>query len=132
MGKDSLFWFPLGYILRKADAFPIKRGSGDIGAIRTAVDVLKKGKMLCIFPEGTRNKTKEPLIEFKTGAAFIAYKADACIVPCAISGNLRPFSKIKVVFGEPFYIEKPESGKPDINKETEKLKEKVLELYRRS
>lgn len=131
MAKDSLFKIPvLGFALRKIAAFPVKRGSNDIGAIRTAVEVLKSGKMLCIFPEGTRNKTEEALIEFKTGAVFVAYKAEANIVPCAISGKLRPFSKIRVEYGKPFTVEKTDV-KPDMNKETERLKETILELYKK-
>lgn len=129
MAKDSLFKIPvLGFLLRKIAAFPVKRGSGDIGAIRTAVEVLKEKRMLCIFPEGTRNKTNEPLLEFKAGAVLIAYKAEASIVPCAISGKIRPFSKIRVEFGCPFTVMKTDA-KPDINKETERLKAEILELY---
>ena len=128
MAKEELFKIPvLGFILRKVAAFPVKRGTGDIGAIRTAVEVLNNEKMLCIFPEGTRNKTKEKLIEFKAGAVLIAYKAHSEIVPCAISGRYIPFSKIKVEFGKPFKVEKTDV-KPDLNLETMKLKEKVSGL----
>lgn len=131
MAKEELFKIPvLGTILKKVAAFPVKRGTGDIGAIRTAVDVLNKENMLSIFPEGTRNKTKEPLGEFKAGAVLIAYKADSMIVPCAISGSYIPFSKIKVSFGVPFKVEKTDV-KPDLNLETSKLKEKVFELMNR-
>jgi len=128
MAKEEIFKIPLlGFLLRKIAAFPVKRGTGDIGAIRTAVEVLNSGRMLSIFPEGTRNKTKEKLIEFKAGAVLIAYKAHAQIVPCAISGRFIPFSKIKVKFGNPIIIEKTDV-KPDLNIETLKLKEKVFEL----
>ena len=131
MGKDSLFKVPvLGFLLKKVGAFPVKRGTGDIGAIRTAVKALEEKNLLCIFPEGTRNKTAEPLIEFKAGAVLIAYKAGADIVPCAISGKMRPFSKIRVEFAKPFTVVKTDV-KPDINKESEKLREIILGLYQK-
>ena len=125
MGKDSLFKIPvLGFVLKKVGAFAVKRGTGDIGAIRKAVEILNGGNMLSIFPEGTRNKTAEPLIEFKTGAVFIAYKADAYIVPVGISGRYVPFSKVRITFGEPFKVSS--ETKPDLNSETQILKDKVL------
>lgn len=127
MGKDSLFKIPvLGFILKKVGAFAVKRGTGDIGAVRKAVEILNGGNMISIFPEGTRNRTKEPLIEFKTGAVFIAYKANAYIVPVGISGRCIPFSKIKISFGKPYKI--PSEVKPDLNSETQILKDKVLSL----
>ena len=129
MAKDSLFKIPvLGYLLKKVGSFPVKRGSGDITAVRKAVEVLKEGKMLCIFPEGTRNRVNNELLEFKTGAAFIAYKAEASIVPCAISGKIKPFSKIRVSFGSPFNID-TSGGKPNVDSETLRLKSKIAELY---
>lgn len=129
MGKDSLFKIPvLGFILKKVGAFPVKRGTGDIGAIRTAVKILREEKMLCIFPEGTRNKTASDLLEFKAGAVLIAYKAEANIVPCVIKGKIHPFSKIRIEFGKSFEVVKTDV-KPDMAKESERLRERVLELY---
>ena len=129
MGKDSLFKIPvLGFILKKVGAFAVKRGTGDIGAVRKAVEILNGGNMISIFPEGTRNKTNEPLIEFKTGAAFIAYKANAYIVPVGITGSCVPFSKVKVSFGDAYKIES--NTKPDVNYETQILKDRVLNLIK--
>lgn len=129
MAKDSLFRVPiLGFFLKKVGTFPVKRGSGDIAAVKKAIEILNEDNVLSIFPEGTRNKTHDDLLEFKTGAVFIAYKANAAIVPCAIKGRYIPFSKIKVRFGSPFYVDTSER-KPDVHGETEKLKNAVEKLY---
>lgn len=129
LGKEELFKFPpLGYLLKSVGVIPIKRGSGDIGAVKKSIEVLKEGKILTVFPEGTRNKTGRTLLEFKAGAVLIAYRAEVPVIPCAISGGYRPFSKIKIVFGKPMDMDFPE--KPDLHKITDDLKntvEKALE-----
>ena len=127
LGKEELFSFkPLGWIFKKIGAIPIKRGSGDIGAVRKAVEVLKDGNILIIFPEGTRNKKGYPLLEFKSGASLIAYKAGSPVIPCAIIGNYRPFSKIKISFGKP--INTVFDSKPDLHILTEEIKTSVSNM----
>ena len=127
LGKEEVFRFPpLGWLLKSVGAIPIKRGSGDIGAVRKSIEVLKEGKALTIFPEGTRNKTEKNLLEFKSGACLIGYKAQVPIVPCAIIGNYRPFSKMKLVFGKPMDMTFPE--KPDLHVVTDNLKNSVEAL----
>ncbi len=102
LAKEEIFSFkPLGWLLKKIGAIPIKRGSGDIGAVRKAIEVLADDKIIIIFPEGTRNRTENTLLEFRSGASLIAYKSQRPIIPCTIIGKYRPFSKIKVVFSEP-------------------------------
>ncbi len=124
LGKEEVFKFkPFGYILKKVGAIPVKRGTGDIGAVRKAIEVLKDSKLMIIFPEGTRNKTDAPLLEFRSGASLIAYKAQCPIVPCAIIGKFKPFSKIKIVFAEP--ISTLGKTKDDVHSLTEEIKNEV-------
>ena len=57
MARDTLFKGGfLGYLLELWNSFPVKRGSADLGAIRTAVERLDKGFVVNIFPEGTRSE----------------------------------------------------------------------------
>ncbi len=101
MAKAELFAFkPFGRLLAKLGAFPVKRGKSDIGAFKTAVNLVKDNKFLAIFPEGKRCKG-ENLGEGKSGAAMIAVKAGANILPIGIDGRYIPFSKITVRVGEP-------------------------------
>lgn len=96
-------WFenrPLGLLLGALGAFPVNRGEGDFGAIDHAVELVKEGHLLGIFPEGTRNRTGGPM-KPKSGAAFIARQTGADVLPCAlVFGDRQGFrSRITVKIG---------------------------------
>ena len=78
------------------------RLKGDMGALKTAIEILKDNKVMAMFPEGTRSKTGE-MGEFKRGASLIASRADVPIVPVRIVGNYKLFSKMELRIGEPLY-----------------------------
>ena len=101
MVKKELIETPiLGKIMLKCGAFPVDRGKGDIGAVRTAIDVLSQNKVLSVFPEGTRHKDGK-FRDIKKGAALIAIKAKSTIVPARIVGNWKLFSQMTLRIGEP-------------------------------
>ncbi|MEE1279950.1 MAG: lysophospholipid acyltransferase family protein [Oscillospiraceae bacterium] len=103
MAKKELFSFkPFGFILSKLGAFPVNRGAGDMQAIKNAENSLNDGKLLLIFPEGTRSRDGNP-IRPKSGAVYIASDTGADIIPVAIcyDGKLRLRKKVTVCFGEP-------------------------------
>lgn len=101
MAKQQLFSFkPLGSILRRVGVFPVNREGTDIRALKTALQVLKNGEVLGIFPEGTRVSTID-LANLKEGAAVIAIRAKADIMPVRIHSSYRPFSRVNVHFREP-------------------------------
>ncbi|MBR6728575.1 MAG: 1-acyl-sn-glycerol-3-phosphate acyltransferase [Clostridia bacterium] len=104
MAKKELFRVPvIGAIVKWAGAFPVSRGTGDLGAIKAALSILRAEKALVIFPEGHRIK-KNQAHSAKAGVALLAEKTGAPIVPVAIRGNYRPFAKIDVFIEEPVYI----------------------------
>ena len=85
MAKEELFHIPvLGFIIRKLGAFPVRRGKGDTGAIKYAEEVVKRGGVLGIFPEGGRSKDGKPMRP-KSGAALIASQTGADVLPVGIS-----------------------------------------------
>jgi len=87
MAKDSLFAYPVfGEILRLLGAFPVKRGQGDIGAIKRSLAILKEGKVLGIFPEGTRSKTGD-IQEAMAGIVLIMEKSKAPVLPVKVYGS---------------------------------------------
>ncbi len=103
MAKKELFSFkPFGFILSKLGAFPVNRGAGDMEAINHAEKSLNDGKLLIIFPEGTRSRDGNPLRP-KSGAVYIASDTGADIIPVAVcyDGKLRLRKKVTVCFGEP-------------------------------
>jgi len=115
MAKKEMLDAPLvGLLFRAWGAFPVRRGEADLGALRTACQVVQRGEMLMMFPEGTRSRTGQ-IGEGHPGTAMIARRTGAPILPVAITGTegiawpgvfLRPrsISHIVVVVGEPFML----------------------------
>ena len=101
MAKEELFRNPvLGWILRKVGAFPVNRGGSDIQSVKTALQAIKSGDNLLMFPEGTRcNGDKH--VRTKTGAVRIAAAAGAPVVPIFVTRNKTPFCPIDVIVGRP-------------------------------
>lgn len=103
MAKEELFRVPiLGPIITKLGAFSVKRGKVDISAIKNSLRILKDGKVLGMFPEGTRSESGE-IQNFSRGIASIALRAESCVVPVAILDGYRCFKRITVRVGEPIY-----------------------------
>lgn len=103
MAKEELFRNPVfGWLIRHLGAFPVTRGSGDTGVIDVAVQHVKNGRTLMIFPEGTRSKDGR-VGRGKTGVAVVAAKTGADVIPVGISfqGKLHFRSKIIIRFGKP-------------------------------
>lgn len=86
--EEALHWPVLGWTLRANGVFGIRRGAGDLEAFRTARKVLDDGRVLAIFPEGTRSPTGA-LQEAKEGAAVLALRSGATVLPIAIEGSHR-------------------------------------------
>jgi 1-acyl-sn-glycerol-3-phosphate acyltransferase len=113
MAKEELFRIPvLSFLITRFGAFPVKRGASDRSAIRTTLKLLGEGKILGIFPEGTRSKTGE-LGPGLPGVAMFALKSDASVIPVAIIGPYRLFRPVKLVYGRPIDISQYRSGKSD-------------------
>ncbi|HMZ51495.1 MAG TPA: lysophospholipid acyltransferase family protein [Candidatus Sumerlaeota bacterium] len=94
LAKSDLFEKrSLGYFISFLGAFPIRRGEGDRGAIKTCINILKQGKVLLIFPEGTRSPDGT-IQQAKTGVAMILSQLpDTVIVPVRIDGSFEAWGK---------------------------------------
>lgn len=112
MAKEELFKNPIvGYIFKKLGAFPVKRGKGDVGSIKTAYKLLNDGEIVGIFPQGTRVHARNAKsVRIKPGAAMLAVNANAMIIPAVVQGSYKLFSRMRVKYGEPFRID-AEDGK---------------------
>lgn len=109
MAKEELFKiFLIGRILKMLDMIPVRRGESDRKAVKESLEYLKKGEILSLFPEGTRNKKREGLLPFHTGAAFFAKSADLEVLPVAIFGTdkirIKFFNKVRFKVGKPLKI----------------------------
>ena len=111
----------------------VKRDEKDITSLKECLRRLKNGECLGIFPEGTRNGFEKNDGKVKNGAAYLALKMNAKVIPIGLVGSLKPFSKNKVVFGEPIdFSELLEDGKK-VDKEvedkaSEMIKEGIFKL----
>jgi 1-acyl-sn-glycerol-3-phosphate acyltransferase len=115
MAKSSLFRRRLaGAFFSRVNAFPVDKSKGDLHAVRVALDLLKQGRVLGIFPEGTRNIGAAEAAKAQPGVAMLAYKAGAPVLPVACIGTGRAFplgwlKPLKVMIGPPVKIV-PEEG----------------------
>ncbi|RLC40922.1 MAG: 1-acyl-sn-glycerol-3-phosphate acyltransferase [Candidatus Coatesbacteria bacterium] len=109
MAKSELFRNPLfRALIVSYGAFPVRRGEGDIRAMRIALKLLSKGRVVLVFPEGTRSKTGE-LNEGKEGAGMLVYKAKAKVIPTYIKNSNKilipgkgfQLPKIEIWYGKP-------------------------------
>ncbi|MCX5796325.1 MAG: lysophospholipid acyltransferase family protein [Elusimicrobia bacterium] len=103
LAKMELFRIPLlGWFMRNVGCIPLDRGRADIGAVRTALDVLGRGRCLLVFPEGTRSKDGRPGRP-RGGVGFLAGKSGAPVVPARVVNTDRLLSlrPLEVRFGEP-------------------------------
>jgi len=106
MAKKELFskkffaWF-----LGKVGAFPVNRGVADLTAIKEALRTLNSGERLVMFPEGTRNSDEGA----KAGVGMLALRSGCPILPVYITPGKRLFKRVRLIIGEPYYPQKPES-----------------------
>jgi 1-acyl-sn-glycerol-3-phosphate acyltransferase len=87
MAKRELFEVPvIGWYLWAYGAFPVRRFSGDMGALRVARNYLRDGDIILMFPEGTRSHA-DGMRPALPGAAMVALISKAPIVPVGITGS---------------------------------------------
>jgi 1-acyl-sn-glycerol-3-phosphate acyltransferase len=115
MAMAEFFPVPvLGFFLRAVDAFPAERNRADRKTIRTAIERLKHGRIVGLFPEGGIRDGARSLLEgaaLRPGASTVAHIAGVPILPCVIIGSDRLYSKkrwlplrrtpIWIAFGNP-------------------------------
>ncbi len=107
LAKGELFETPvLGPLIRAYNALPIRRGVADMRGLTKAMDVLRAGRALIVFPEGTRARDGE-LHDARPGVGMLAVATDARVVPVYISGSNQPrkwlfrLGRLRVWFGPP-------------------------------
>jgi 1-acyl-sn-glycerol-3-phosphate acyltransferase len=142
MAKDSLWKSPrFGTFLESIGAFPVHREGADRLALDRSQDVLERGEALILFPEGTR-RSGPAVTELHEGAAFLAARTGAPIVPIGIGGSAEAMPKgsrmirpvrIAVVVGEPLAApERSARGRVprhQVHALTEQLRAELQTLY---
>jgi cytidylate kinase len=109
MARDTLFRNPLmGAFLRRVGVIPLDRDKGDLKAMKTAIQLLRDGASVALFPEGTRSPDGN-LQPPKPGIGFLVAKGEAPVVPVYVHGSYEAWSKhsgglkrkpVTVIFGQ--------------------------------
>ena len=136
MGKAELFKIPLlKQLITALGAFPVNRGGADITSIKRTISEIHSGKVVGIFPQGTRHPGVDPRgTDIKGGVGMIAYRAKADVLPVFIdgeAGRTKIFHKNKVTFGKPIRFDDipfEVEGKKDYEGATRYVFAKACEL----
>ena len=104
MAKIELLRVPVvGWLLSKAGIFGVDRGKSDVGALKQAMQFLRSGEKVLIFPEGHRvRESRGDVSQPKAGAAMLAVRCGVPILPVYIPEKKRWFRRTPVVIGEAF------------------------------
>lgn len=128
LAKEQLFAFkPLGAYLAAMHAIRVNRGDSDLGALRASLQVLREGHVLGVFPEGHRHPDGDHS-QIEAGAAVIALKSRAKVVPMYITGQYRFFGRPRLTVGAPTELSDLYALRPDA-RTLDLFGERVLEEF---
>ena len=114
MAKSELFknrFFE--WLIRNLNAFPVRQGKGDVGAMKETIKRLQEGHLLNIFPEGSRTETGE-LLPIEPGVALVVKRAGVPVVPVVITGSFQAWPRwrklprrwpVRVMYGPPLQLD---------------------------
>jgi len=122
------------YLIFAYNGIYVKRDSKDIGPLKEAMKALKNGECIGIFPEGTRNGMEKNDGKFKNGAAYMALKTGAKIIPIGIRGEAKPWHKVTIEYGKPMDFSellKDKTAKELEDYVSEQLKQEIIKLVQK-
>jgi len=118
--KEELFHVPiLSSFIRAMGAVPVKRGTGDVGAIKTIISLLEDGELVGVYPQGHRRPGVNPgETELAHGFGMISWRAHPTVLPVSIATKKRRvklFNTTRVIIGKPIPFDEfgMESGNID-------------------
>lgn len=103
----------LGWLITSLNAFPVRQGAGDVGAIKETISRLREGHLLNIYPEGARTADGE-LLPIQAGVALVIRKSKVPVIPAVVDGSFdawprsRPLPRshpIRVLIGKPMRLD---------------------------
>jgi 1-acyl-sn-glycerol-3-phosphate acyltransferase len=107
--KQEMFHGPFAWVLPRIGQVPVRRGTADRRPLTLALDVLRGGGLVAVFPEGTR--TGGEVAAAQHGAAWLARTAGALVLPVVCRGTRRPDGakrrfrpRVDVLVGEPLTL----------------------------
>ena len=138
MGKaEALRWPLIGAFLRVNGVFGVRRGGADLEAFRLAEGVLRNGRVLGIYPEGTRSRDAR-IGTFRDGVALLALRSGAPVLPVAVSGTERLWrpggllprrvDRVRMVIGAPLNFAHPAGERPELSTVSSAIRAAVTDL----
>ena len=130
MAKEELFRYPgLGWLLRQVGVFPVSRGNNDIQAVKMAMQAIKSGDNLLIFPEGTTIHNGIGHVDglpahAHAGVAVIGVRTGATMVPVFVDGEKKLFHRTRIIFGDPY--QPVYTGRRGTSEEMQKIADDIL------
>ncbi|HSI32478.1 MAG TPA: lysophospholipid acyltransferase family protein [Tepidisphaeraceae bacterium] len=130
MAREYSHTFGLQWFFRAIEPIMVDRSGRDMAATRSALRALKVGRLIGLFPEG-RIETKRELLEFQTGVALLAIKANVPVYPAFIDGPQRGRSMVEaffspteltVAFGPPIRFDPEASGREALEDATAQIR----------
>ena len=113
LAKSELWNNPVfGWLITNLNAFPVRQGAGDVGAIKETISRLQEGHLLNIYPEGSRTEDGE-LLPIQAGVALVVRKAKVPVIPAVVDGSFDAWPKgralpqshpIRVLIGKPVML----------------------------
>ncbi|MGB9590243.1 MAG: (d)CMP kinase, partial [Candidatus Hydrothermia bacterium] len=137
LAKEDIFVWWLSWLIRTFNALKIKRSAGAKGAFEEAIAVLRKGGAVVMYPEGTRNRTQNPLLSFRMGPALLSQLSGAPIVPCYSTRHKTPWRPLRWLmrkprlvyrFGEALWPQSYPPGRNGMVEMTKDLRAEILKL----
>jgi 1-acyl-sn-glycerol-3-phosphate acyltransferase len=138
MAAEYLSIRPLRPFFETIGVIPVARGTRDTSSTRAALRALANGEIIGVFPEGRIARTRE-MLPFHPGAAVLAGRSGAPVVPAALEGTMRGRdvlagfvspSSARLCFGEPFTV--TSSSEPEgvgVRTDAERIERSVRFLY---
>lgn len=132
-------WPVIGWLATQSGVYFVRRGEGDRAAQRFSLEALADGRPIAVFPEGTRSRDGR-MRDFKDGAAYLALRSGAPVLPVGISGSQGMFpgrsrlphrTRVTIRIGEPISLSDGMSGRVDrdlLATATARLRAAVAEL----
>jgi 1-acyl-sn-glycerol-3-phosphate acyltransferase len=114
-------WPVIGWLATQSGVYFVRRGEGDRAAQRFSLEALADGRPIAVFPEGTRSRDGR-MRDFKDGAAYLAMRSGAPVLPVGISGSQHMFpgrsrlphrTRVTIRIGEPISLSDGTTGRVD-------------------
>lgn len=133
-------WPIIGWLATQSGVYFVRRGESDRAAQRFSLEALAAGRPIAIFPEGTRSRNGR-MRDFKPGAAYLAMRTGAPVLPVGFAGTHRMFpdgsrmpnrsARVRIRIGEPFTLTHVPTGRLSraaLNEGTQRIREAIIEL----